>query len=412
MKTVPYTGSRSRYLTDTEIAALLKPAPRSRYKQAVDMDVVVFPGSRPVPQLVSPVVPRSAPQATPQIGNKPNAIHNKLLGVTLTFIIALAAMQIATVPIIHELGISPLIVAIIIGIVFGNICQEIPAELKPGLTFSLKVLLRLAIILLGFRITFQQIAAVGWPGFFADAIMLVSTFAIAIIAGRYILNIDRDTTLLIGAGSSICGASAVLATESVLRANAEKAAIAVGTVTLFGTIAMFLYPFIFSLESFRFSEELYGVFTGATVHEVAQVAAAGFGVSDAAGQSAVVVKLVRVMMLAPVLIVLALFLHRRERQCNNSYQAGSIPIPWFVFGFIAVSGIYSLNIVPDDVVVRIQELDTFLLAVAMAALGVETKWSKVKKAGIKPIVLGLILFVWLLCGGLILTAGMHYLGAA
>lgn len=335
------------------------------------------------------------------------------LGVFFAGVIAMAATHLSDLAILRQFGISPLIIAIVIGIVFGNLFKVVPAELQPGVQFTLKRILRLSIVLLGFSVTYQAIIAVGWPGLIVDFCILSSTLIFAWYIGTRVFLLDRDTSLLIGVGSSICGASAILAAEGVLRSDAAKTAIAVGTVTLFGTLAMFLYPVFYSSTLLGdIGQELYGVFVGSTVHEVAQVTAAGFAVGTTAGENAVVVKLARVMMLAPVLILLLILIQRRNPGSTNKGSLASTPVPWFVFGFIAVSGIYSLNIVPKETVAVIQQLDLFLLAMAMAALGVETKWSKIRQAGMKPVLLGLLLFVWLATSGGFLVYGIHWFGLA
>lgn len=324
-------------------------------------------------------------------------------GLLLTSAFALASMYLSTLPLFRNLGISALIIAIVLGIVYGNsLHHKMPKELQPGITFSLKKILRLAIILLGFAITFQQIAAVGLPGFLADAIMLTTTFTLAWWLGMKFFKLDRDTAILVGSGSSICGASAVLATEGVLSSETYKAALAVATVTIFGTISMFVYPILYKAGWFPgLDDKLFGIYVGATVHEVAQVVAAGFSVSTISGEDATIVKLTRVMMLAPLLIVISVLLTRN--QGGGKVNLKQIPIPWFVFWFIGVSGFNSLQLLSKELVESILELDRFLLALSMAALGIETNLAKIKNAGMKPIWLATLLFGWLLVGGYFVT---------
>jgi uncharacterized integral membrane protein (TIGR00698 family) len=262
--------------------------------------------------------------------------------------------------------------------------------------------LRIAIVLLGFRITYQQIYHVGPAGFIADAVMLTTTFLLAVWLGKKIFKLDSDTSILVGSGSSICGASAVLATEGVLASESYKAALAVATVTIFGTISMFVYPILYKAGYFPgLDDKLFGIYVGSTVHEVAQVVAAGFSVSPLAGEDATIVKLTRVMMLAPLLIILSFYLAKKSD--SGKMDLKSIPIPWFVFVFIGVSGLNSLDMLSTGIVNAINEFDTFLLALAMAALGIETNMNKIKNAGLKPIYLATLLFVWLLVGGYFVT---------
>jgi len=325
------------------------------------------------------------------------------VGIMFTSLFALASMYLSGLDFFQSLSISALIIAIVLGIVYGNLLHHrMPKELQSGITYSLKKVLRIAIVLLGFRITYQQIYHVGPAGLIADAVMLISTFLLAVWLGKKIFQLDSDTSILIGSGSSICGASAVLATEGVLGSESYKAALAVATVTIFGTISMFVYPILYKAGYFPgLDDKLFGIYAGSTIHEVAQVVAAGFGVSTEAGEDATIVKLTRVMMLAPLLIVLSIYLTKKSN--TGKMNLSSIPIPWFVFVFIAVSGINSLDLFAANLVEAINEFDTFLLAVAMAALGIETNMNKIKNAGLKPIYMATFLFAWLLVGGYFVT---------
>jgi len=218
----------------------------------------------------------------------------------------------------------------------------------------------------------------------------------------------------IGAGSSICGAAAVMATEPVLRARAEQVAVAVATVVVFGTLAMFLYPAAYGLlqahGGMAVSETAYGVFTGSTVHEVAQVVAAGHAVSERAADTAVIAKMVRVMMLAPFLVVLSAVLARRPGAAGaagSAGGAGKVVVPWFALGFVAVAGLNSLALLPPTAVAAALDADTLLLATAMAALGLTTRFSALRQAGIRPLGLAALLFAWLVLGGAGINAAVN-----
>jgi uncharacterized integral membrane protein (TIGR00698 family) len=335
-------------------------------------------------------------------------LQKHLPGLLFTSIFALASMYLASLPFFQSLSISALIISIVLGIVYGNVLHhKMSPALQAGITYSLKKVLRIAIVLLGFRITYQQIYAVGPTGIFADAVMMITTFLLAMWLGIKMFKIDRDTSILVGSGSSICGASAVLATEGVLASETHKAALAVATVTIFGTISMFLYPIMYKAGFFPgLDDNLFGVYVGASVHEVAQVVAAGFGISTEAGETATIVKLTRVMMLAPLLIVLSIVLSKLSAKATGlktKASFSSIPIPWFVFVFILISGFNSLDLIGASAVAAVNEFDTFLLAIAMTALGIETNLSKIKNAGLKPIYLATILFAWLMVGGYFVT---------
>jgi uncharacterized integral membrane protein (TIGR00698 family) len=217
--------------------------------------------------------------------------------------------------------------------------------------------------------------------------------------------------MLIGAGSAICGAAAVMATDPVVRGRADQVAVAVATVVVFGTSAIFLYPYLYHLNITHhlvaMSATAYGIFAGSTIHEVAQVVAAGRAVSDSAADTAVITKMVRVMMLAPFLLMLSAYLARSE----SGARAGApgrlkINIPWFALWFVAVAALHSAMHLPARLMTAAVNLDTFILAMAMGALGLTTHRSAIGNAGLKPIALGALLFAWLIVGGAVVNTAI------
>ncbi len=330
-------------------------------------------------------------------GNRSNTLN----GVLFTALVALSAIYIGEFHIVSSLGISPMVVAILLGMIYGNTLRStMPAAWGPGIQFSAKKILRFAIVFYGFRITFQQIYAVGMPALALDVAIITSTFLLSLFVGIKLLKMDRDSAILIGSGASICGAAAVLATEGTLKSESYKAAMAVATVVLFGTVSMFVYPILFKAGFFSFTPEQFGVFAGATVHEVAQVVAVGNAVSEQACTDAVIVKMARVMMLAPFLIIIGFVL---SRMSSGGGKKSQVLIPWFAVYFVMVSGFNSFNLLPMAVVNFINQIDTFLLTMAMAGLGIETNFAKMRNVGMKPMYLAGILFLWLFFGGYILT---------
>lgn len=324
-----------------------------------------------------------------------------LPGLLLSGLIAAVAVWTGNIPWFSELGLGALTLAILCGIIIGNtLYPGIERYCTPGVQLAKQRLLRLGIILYGFRLTFQQIADVGASGLIIDALTLGSTFMLACWLGRRVFGLDRETTLLIGAGSSICGAAAIMATEPVLRAHAGKVAVAVATVVVFGTLAIFVYPWIYQLNAhyqwLPIDDGIFGIFIGSTVHEVAQVVAAGHSISPTAENAAVITKMLRVMMLAPFLLLLSAYLSRGKRACGGK---SAIAIPWFAVLFVVVAGFNSFHLLPQTFIEPLIVVDTVLLAMAMAALGLTTHISAIRQAGLKPILLATLLFIWLLFGG-------------
>jgi len=332
-----------------------------------------------------------------------------LPGVALSLALAGLAMLLGREPWFGRHGLSALTLAIALGMIVGNtVYGRVAAPAAPGVAFSKQWLLRAGVVLYGLRLTFQDVARVGSSGVLIDTLVLGSTFALAWWLGRRWLELDWRTCILIGAGSSICGAAAVMATEPVVRARSEQVTVAVATVVVFGTLAMFLYPALFLLNRhwpfIAGGVRGFGVYTGSTVHEVAQVVAAARSIDPAAADTAVITKMVRVMMLAPVLMGLSAYLGRGSRQTHGrpargNAQARGIVIPWFAVAFIGVIAANSLIRMPVAARAWIGELDTVLLATAMAALGLTTHAGALRNAGARPLILALALFLWLVLGG-------------
>lgn len=327
-------------------------------------------------------------------------------GLLLVVTISTAGIYAAKLPFFSHLGLSSLTLAILFGMIVGNtVFPAIAEQTDVGVDFSKNMLLRAGVVLYGFRITFQQVLDIGVAGVLIDITMLSLTFTLAYVAGRHVFKLDKQTAILIGAGSSICGAAAVMATEPVIKAQAHKVAVAVATVVIFGTLAMFIYPLLFPY--LHLSEHNYGVYVGSTVHEVAQVVAAGRAVGNDAANTALIEKMLRVMMLAPFLLIVGQLV--TSKNANKGGRLASITIPWFAVLFIAVTGFNSLNWVPSLVHSALVNIDTLFLTMAMTALGLRTHMGAIKQAGVKPILLGLFLFIILGVGGYFINGLVQHL---
>lgn len=338
-------------------------------------------------------------------------------GVLLMSLFAFAAFYISEFQWVKDLSLSPLIVGIVLGMLYANsLRNHLPQTWTPGIKFCTKQVLRWGIILYGFRLTFQQVLEIGAPAIVMDTIIICGTLLIGIIAGK-LMKMDYEQTLMVSTGSAICGAAAVLGAEPVVKCPPYKTAIAVSTVVIFGTLAMFLYPTLYRSGVFDLTEQQMAIYSGSTLHEVAHVVGAG-NAMDPAGtlsiaDSATITKMIRVMMLAPVLVIMGIVLSKiRSRKKNASAAADKrektvITIPWFAFGFLLVIGINSLiqayNVFEPkayaNLLTSLTSLDNFMLTMAMTALGSETSFDKFKQAGAKPFALAAIIFIWLLVGG-------------
>ncbi len=325
----------------------------------------------------------------------------------------------------HIVGLSSLTLAILLGMILGNtIYPKFTESLNSGVCFSKGQILRLAIMFYGFKLTMTQVASVGMPAIMTDALVLTSTFLLTYWLGTRWLKVDKETVILIGSGASICGAAAVIAAEPVVNAQAHKVTIAVATVVVFGTIAMLLYPFLYHLGWLQpwLSAQQYGMYTGSTVHEVAQVVVAGNAINTEIGDTAVVTKMIRVMMLAPFLLVLSFALTKdhtvdsaaveednKDETASFMTRVKQVKVPWFAFIFIGIVLIHTWVPMSESVVRSMVMLDDVLLTMAMFALGLTTHLSAIKQAGVRPLILGAIMFGWLILGGGLINIGISFI---
>ena len=334
---------------------------------------------------------------------------NVLHGILLIALFSCSAFYIAEFPFVKNLSFSPLIVGILLGMVYANsLRNHLPETWVPGILFCTKQVLRAGIVLYGFRLTFQSVVEIGLPAILIDAIIVAVTIFIGLLVGR-LLKMDKDLALLTSTGSAIC---AVLGAEPVVKSEPHKTAVAVSTVVIFGTLSMFIYPAMYRAGILDLTSEQMGLYTGSTLHEVAHVVGAGNVMGKEISDAAIIVKMIRVMMLAPVLVMMSFALARTAVKAVSdsvketaavTAKRGKITIPWFAFGFLAVIGFNSFDLLPHAVVDGINNIDTFMLTMAMTALGTETSIEKFKKAGAKPFILAAVLYIWLLGGGYLLA---------
>ncbi len=314
-----------------------------------------------------------------------------LPGVLLAAAIAAFAFLLRRVP---GIGIfSPMIISTFLGMALHNGVGT-PAWAKAGVVFSLKRILRLGIMLLGFQLLLTQVVQIGLTGISIILITLAATFAFTKSLGR-VMGVDRRLAELIAAGTSICGASAVIATNTVTEGSDEDVAYAVACVTVFGSVAMFLYPLLPAVLGL--DPHSFGLWSGSSIHEIAQVVAAAFQDGDRAGETATIAKLTRVIMLAPLVLTLGFLAARRARHTKDGKPRTAPPKPWFVAGFIAMMLINAAVTIPPAAKAWIVAATTFFLSMALAAMGLETDFRKLKAAGLKPV--GLAAAAWAFIAG-------------
>lgn len=336
-------------------------------------------------------------------------MKDKIYGISLITIMSVIAWYLATVPAIKALSLSSLIMGILLGMIFANTFRsKVPTSWESGLKFCSKRMLRCGIILYGFRLTFQDVMEVGVAALVVDAIVVIGTIYLGYWLGKFV-GLDRDSTLLTSVGSAICGAAAVLGAEPVVKGEAHKTAVAVSTVVIFGTISMFLYPIAYRTGLLDgLSAQQIGIYTGSTLHEVAHVVGAGNAMAnDVVAPTALIVKMVRVIMLVPVLLVMSWWLSKGS---SVDGEKGTINVPWFAFIFLLMIGVNSVLesafgqeewLTTTRGVINV--ISTFMLTMAMTALGADTSFAKFKQAGAKPFCLAGMIYVWLVCGGYLMA---------
>ncbi|MBI1797453.1 MAG: putative sulfate exporter family transporter [Candidatus Eisenbacteria bacterium] len=293
--------------------------------------------------------------------------------------------------------VSALLLVILLGMAWRSLAP-VPAAAAPGIRMAQRPVLRWAVAGLGFRLSLGELVSIGGP---ALVVVVVSTFA-ALLFGWWVarrLGVGEKLGLLLGVGGAICGASAVVAADTVVQGERRDSALALGVITLLGTIGIVLYPLIG--HALHMPEFVYGVWDGASLHEMAQVVAAGFGVSDEAARVATVVKLARICLLAPVVVYLGWSL-RRHQQAGAALQmdqaagrARVAPVPWFLVLFVAFAALNSTGWIPAKTLDLIRRGDLWLLCVGMAGVGLQTGFADLRSAGLRPIAAGAAQWVFL-----------------
>lgn len=309
-----------------------------------------------------------------------------LPGLSLAVVIALGAVMFRQVSGLAAL--SPMLVAILVGIGIRVALprMEIPSA---GLNFAVRPVLRAGIVLLGLQVTMAEIGSLGIGVALVAALTLAATYGAVRVAAR-VMNIPKPLAQLIAAGTAVCGASAVVAANSVARGSQEDVGYAVASVTLFGTLAMLVLPLLFGPLGLSQSE--FGVWVGASVHEVAQVTAAAFQVGEDAGQVGTITKLLRVMMLAPLVLAMAM----AARRPGQDSGGGKVAFPWFVIGFLALVVLNSVVELPDWLRDGGSLGATICMSTGLAAMGLGINLKQLRKRGLKPLALGAFGFVFVL----------------
>jgi len=299
-------------------------------------------------------------------------------GVGVAAVVALAASFLA-----NRYGAPAMLLGLLLGMAF-NFLAETP-KLLPGIDFSATQILRLGVALLGLRLTMDDLTALGWGPVVMVFTVVIATMLVGVLLAR-MLNVDSKVGILTGGAVGICGASAAMAISSALPQGPEtkrQTLFTVIGVTALSTIAMVLYPVIGGL--LQFSDADMGLFIGATIHDVAQVVGAGYSVSTETGDLGTFVKLLRVAMLVPVVLVIGIAI--RSGAQGTSTRGTSAPVPWFLVMFVLLFVMNSAGYMPPAVARPLADSAPLLLLLAIAALGIRTSLKEVMTIGFRPVIL-------------------------
>lgn len=320
-------------------------------------------------------------------------------GILVSVIIALAAKFLS-----EHYGAPALLMALLLGIAFHFLTEE--GKCQKGIDFAAKPILRLGVALLGARISVDLLIDLG-PSIIALTILGVFiTILCGLLLGR-LFGFNWHFALLTGGAVAICGASAAMAIAAILpqQNHSERNLIfTVLGVTILSTLAMIFYPIL--IDYLGMSDRDVGVFLGATIHDVAQVVGAGFSVSEEAGETATLVKLIRVTMLAPVILIFSLVI-RRQGFCDQNGQKPPL-LPGFVIGFLILASVNSLGWMPASLAEIAMNISRWALLIAIAAVGMKTSIAKMLTVG--PRAIGLLTTETLFLA-LFIIVGLFFLGS-
>lgn len=293
-------------------------------------------------------------------------------------------------------ALSPIVVAVALGICLRNV-GLIPEAAEPGLGLASTKLLRLGVVFLGFRLAVEDLFLLGAPAIVVVVVVVLATLGFTYWLGR-LLSLPPKLAVLTGTGFAICGATAVAAMREVIDADDDTPAFAIALVTIFGTLSIVVLPLIG--EYLGLSAEGFGQWAGAAVHDVGQVVATAATGGDEALAIAVVVKLIRVLMLGPVLVGFGLLWRRREGKGRRADRPGLVPP--FIVGFVLAVAVRTTGLLPDWAVEMLRTVEGWLLTIALFGIGAGVRWRRLRVVGLRAFAMGLIAFLF--------VAGLAYLG--
>ena len=300
-------------------------------------------------------------------------------GIALTAAVTFAARELIQLPVFNILG--AMIVAVIAGMGLRALWGSAAVPVQPGISFTAQYILRAGIVLMGLRLNIHDIWAAGWQTMALDISVVILTIGFIYSLGRRYM-VEKKLSTLLAVGTGVCGAAAIGAIAPIIKAKEEDVAVSVAIVALLGTV--FTVSYIALLPLLGMTPHAFGTFAGSTLHELGHVIAAAEPNGTESGEMAILVKLGRVAMLTPVAFVLN-WLYTSGRREQAKEQSASLPVPLFLIGFLAAAGVNTFGLVPAEFKGILIGASSFLLTMAMAAMGLNVNWSAFVRVGRNPV---------------------------
>jgi uncharacterized integral membrane protein (TIGR00698 family) len=317
--------------------------------------------------------------------NIKNVIH-MMYGVILCAMIGIAAKLLST-----YLSLGSVAIAILLGIVVGN-SVDLGEKFKKGIAFSEKHILSLAIALMGVNLNYVILKELGYK----SIVLIITAIGVTILSSVFLARLfkwNNKLALLLGIGSGVCGSSAIAATERIIGADEEDVGLAVAIVNFLGTIGMFLLPFL-GTTILKFTDIRAGILIGNTLQAVGQVTAGGFSISDITGQTATIVKMGRILMLTPlILILLVVFSNKTSAMSAEKNDVKTHRVPLFIIGFILFSLVSTFSLLPEARIKVLGTISHYALNIAMAGIGMKITFVSILRDGKSALLIGSVIFL-------------------
>ncbi len=317
----------------------------------------------------------------------------QIKGLSITVLIAIVAVVLSVF-----IPIGAVTLGIVFGVIIGNIFT-LNSSFSSGIRFSEKNILSLAIILMGIKLNFEIIQELGYKSIVIIVLSICFTIFTAIMLSK-IFKLKPKLGLLLGIGNGICGSSAIAATEQIIGADEDDVGLSVAIVNFLGTIGIFLIPFV-SKIILNLSDVHSAFLIGDTLQAVGQVVAAGFSINNEVGHTATIIKMLRILMLTPVVLsLIVVFRQRRKDIKTKAVKKKSFPL--FIIGFILMSLIPSFHLLPENWINIIGKVSHYLFVIAMVGIGLKVSFSSILKNGIRALLVGSLVFLFQIIFGILL----------